>query len=213
MSTLVGRAYSRVVEVALILLGLVSFFWSSSALAGDLLTTGVWDLVALLYLVIRWRRVRQSRKGKDTGWQAALLGRRFGLLFTLLASVVGIGAGLDMSLNSGAQAGSELAELAKLAGVPAVIMAWLILHFGYAERYAHVYFADLPVRSLEFPGTERPGYVEFVYFAFTLGTSFAVSDVSALTPRVRTHVLAHSVLSFFYNTAILGIAIGVISGK
>lgn len=213
MSTLVGRGYSRLVELALITLGLASIFWPSNGLRDDVLITSLWDLVALLYLLIRWRRVRRSRKGKDGGWQTALVGRRFGELFTVLASMVGIGAGLDISLNSGAPVGTELNELAKIVGVPAVILAWLILHFGYAERYAHVYFDDLPVRSMDFPGTERPGYVDFVYFAFTLGTSFAVSDVSVLTSRLRTHVLAHSVLSFFYNTAILGIAIGVISGK
>lgn len=213
MSTVLGRSYSRLVELALIALGLMSIFWPSDSVATDVFITLGWNLVALLYLGIRLRRVRRSRKRKDSGWQAALVGRRYGLLITLPASLVGISAGLNIALNSGAEAGSGLAELAKIVGVPAVILAWLILHFGYAERYAHVYFDDLPERSMDFPNTDVPGYVEFVYFAFTLGTSFAVSDVEALTSRIRTHVLAHSVLSFFYNTAILGIAIGVITGK
>jgi uncharacterized membrane protein len=41
------------------------------------------------------------------------------------------------------------------------------------------------------------------YFAFTVGTSFAVSDVDVSADAVRQAVLGHQILSFFYNTSIL----------
>jgi uncharacterized membrane protein len=46
-----------------------------------------------------------------------------------------------------------------------------------------------------------------------VGTSFATSDVEVRARPIRYTVLTHSVVSFVYNTAILGIAVGVITGK
>jgi hypothetical protein len=46
----------------------------------------------------------------------------------------------------------------------------------------------------------------------TIGASFAVSEVEVRSSRTRSLVLGQSVLSFFYDTAILGVAIGVVSG-
>ncbi|HWE88264.1 MAG TPA: DUF1345 domain-containing protein, partial [Pseudonocardiaceae bacterium] len=116
--------------------------------------------------------------------------------------------GLLIVVNTGGDA-----AVAKVAGVPAVLLAWAILHFGYAERYAQAYHAALPEEIMVFPGTPNPTFVDFAYFSFTLGTSFAVSDVETAGSTIRLRVLAHSVLSFFYNTATLGIAVGVITGK
>ncbi|MBE8521401.1 DUF1345 domain-containing protein [Amycolatopsis sp. H6(2020)] len=67
--------------------------------------------------------------------------------------------------------------------------------------------------GLRFPATERPNLLDFAYFAFTVGTSFATSDVEVQARPIRYTVLTHSVVSFVYNTAILGIAVGVITGK
>ncbi|AHH95668.1 hypothetical protein GCM10010174_77680 [Kutzneria viridogrisea] len=207
------RAFSRLVEFTLILLGAATLLPFEDSAVTDLVIIACWDLVAFVYLLIRWIRVRRSRPG-DQQWLRGLLGRRAGYVFTLLASITGISAGLNIALFPVLTGDlAQLDLLAKVEGVPAVIMAWLILHFGYAERYAHLYYDRLPERAMVFPGTESPTFLEFTYFAFTLGTSFAVSDVEVRDSAVRMRVLTHSVLSFFYNTAILGIAVGVVSGK
>ena len=39
-----------------------------------------------------------------------------------------------------------------------------------------------------------------------------VSDVSVTTPQMRRTTLAHSVLSFLFNIAVLAMSINVISG-
>lgn len=213
--TVISRGFSRLIEFALILLGIASIVQPLDSADVDVMVLGSWDLVAVLYLAIRWSRVRRSHTrppADDSTWLQGLLGRRTGFLFTLVASFVGITAGLTIVIAPSPDGNTELDVLTNLVGVPAVIAAWLILHFGYSERYAHLFYDHLPEQAMAFPGTERPTMLEFAYFAFTLGTSFAVSDVEVRTSRVRSLVLGHSVLSFFYNTAILGIAIGVISG-
>ena len=67
--------------------------------------------------------------------------------------------------------------------------------------------------GLEFPRCAAPTATDFLYFSFTLGTSFAVSDVNVTAQTMRWHVMVHSVLSFFYNAIVLAVAIGLLTGK
>ncbi|HUQ54851.1 DUF1345 domain-containing protein [Lentzea sp.] len=197
---------SRVIEVVLIALGVMVFLTSDQA------WTAAWDVFALIYLGIRVARVRASRRGKQSDdWLRLALGPRTGMLFTIFSGVVGITAGILIVMGVG-DAGEDADLLNKLISVPAVLLAWAILHFGYAERYAQAYFAALPEEVLVFPGSPRPTFADFTYFAFTVGTTFAVSDVETNGPAIRARVLAHGVLSFIYNTITLGIAIGVLTG-
>jgi uncharacterized membrane protein len=197
---------SRVIEVVLIALGIMVF------LTADQLWTAAWDFFALVYLGLRVARVRASRRGKQSDdWLRLALGPRAGLVFTLFSGIVGITAGLLIVMGVG-DAGESADLVNKLISVPAVLLAWAIMHFGYAERYAQAYSAALPEEVLVFPGSPRPTYADFAYFAFTVGTTFAVSDVETNGPAIRARVLAHGVLSFIYNTITLGIAIGVITG-
>jgi uncharacterized membrane protein len=196
---------SRIIESILVLLGVPIF------LSDDVRWIAVWDLVAVVYLASRVVRLsRGKRAGDDQGtWVKSALGRRSGTVFTLLTSFIGIMSGLTIVLG---KEGTEAALLGKTAGVPAVLLAWAILHFGYADRYAQAYYRALPGKLLVFPGSEYPTFIDFTYFSFTVGTTFAVSDVESRTSGIRLRILAHGVLSFIYNTAMLGIAIGVISG-
>ena len=60
------------------------------------------------------------------------------------------------------------------------------------------------------PGTERPRLVDFVYFSFTNGTSFAPSDVSIMTTRMRWTVSWHSLAAFFLNALLIVLVINTI---
>jgi len=197
---------SRTIEITLLVLGAVIFFLDG---VPSYLTLTAWDLLAVLYLAIRVRRVRRSRRNGGTDWLSRSLGGRTGLLFTVFTSIVGITAGLNIAVSEG----GEAKLYASLVGLPAVVFAWAILHFGYAERYAKEFYAADPADPpLSFPNTDKPTYVEFAYFSFTLGTTFSVSDVETRSSAVRAKILAHSILSFFYNTATVGIAVSVITG-
>lgn len=192
-------AVSRLIEFALLALGVLVFVFD------DPVFVMWWDLLAAVYLGVRIRRVARKSAGPD--WRRSLLGGRGGLFFTVFTSVVGITCGLTIVLGTGDDV------IARVFGVPAVLLAWAILHFGYAERYAHAYYRALPERQFAFPDTETPVFADFAYFAFTVGTTFAVSDVETRTTAARSRVLSHGVLSFLYNTATLGVAIGVITGS
>lgn len=206
MVSRISIVVSRVVELTLIGLSVAWFFLD------NVVVLVLWNLVAVLYLLTRVRRYRRSRQGKAGDWLATLLPQRLGFLFTLLIGVTGISAGLTIVLSKAMHEDEVTANVAKGLAVPAVLLAWAILHFGYAERYAQKYFAALPEERLSFPGTDQPTFADFTYFAFTIGVSFAVSDVESRSSESRAQILPHAVLSFLYNTATLGIAIGVITG-
>jgi uncharacterized membrane protein len=112
-----------------------------------------------------------------------------------------------------ADIGATLLFVIKVCGALAVIAAWMLLHLGYAGRYAYLFYRSKQPAGLEFPSTERPNYLDFAYFSFTLGTSFAVSDVQIRARPMRYTALTHTFLAFFYNAAVIGIAVSALTGK
>ncbi len=194
---------SRVIEAGLILLGIAIFSVEDNI--GYIL---FWDVLAVVYLAIRVVRLKRSKRDGTMAWLNRGLGGRLGLIFTIATSLVGIAAGLTITLSDEANKFDS-----EVFAVPCVIFAWAILHFGYAERYARdFYAADESERPLAFPNIESPTFIEFAYFSFTLGTTFSVSDVETQTSAIRGRILAHSILSFIYNTVTIGIAVSVITG-
>ncbi|SEC82448.1 Uncharacterized membrane protein [Amycolatopsis tolypomycina] len=206
------RIWYQCAEFLLVLLGMGWLFAPNTGL--DVVFLLAWDVLAVAVIVTRWLRIRRYRAAADGEpvWLTSLLGRRSSFASTLLVSVVGLTAGgLILVANAVAEEDDELAFVLQVSAVPAVLAAWILLHFGYADRYAHLHHRAAP--GLRFPATEQPNLLDFAYFAFTVGTSFATSDVEVQARPIRYTVLTHSLVSFVYNTAILGIAVGVITGK
>lgn len=94
-------------------------------------------------------------------------------------------------------------------GLVSVVMSWAMLHTMYARRYAHTYYTR--GGGLDFHSGEDPGFVDFVYFSFTIGMTFAVSDTEVNTTRFRSLIIRHALLSFLFSTTILGALINVIA--
>jgi uncharacterized membrane protein len=106
---------------------------------------------------------------------------------------------------------------AYILGVIAISAGWLLVHTVYTFRYAHLYWYDddgdgTACGGIKFPGTEEPSDWDFAYFSFCLGTSFAVSDPQVTETRVRREVIAHSIISFAYNSVIVGMVINLFAG-
>ncbi|MCO8275530.1 DUF1345 domain-containing protein [Actinoplanes sp. TRM 88003] len=202
MTSKVALITSRFIEAALIVLGVMVV-----VLENTTVWIACWDLLAVVYIATRIRSLRRARNGDSAGWLSHGLGGRAGLIFTIFTSLVGIIAGLMIVLS---EDGDQ--QAAKLVGVPAIALAWAILHFGYAERYSKTYYGSLPEQVLVFPNTDRPTFIDFAYFSFTLGTTFSVSDVETQTSGMRLQILSHSILGFLYNTVTIAIAVSVISG-
>jgi len=140
-------------------------------------------------------------------------GRAFIWIIVLLCSVVGLFASAYVLRRANTLA-PENPGLAYLLSLLAVITAWFLTNASFTLRYAHLYFRDdgSGEGGLEFPGDESPNAMDFAYFSFTIGMCFQVSDVVITSKSIRRAVLMHSVISFSFNTIILGMALNLFFG-
>ena len=63
--------------------------------------------------------------------------------------------------------------------------------------------------GLKFPGTDQPHAWDFMYYSFVIGMTAQVSDVMVLTTLIRQLTLAQAVISFFFNTVLIALAVNV----
>lgn len=103
---------------------------------------------------------------------------------------------------------SPLTVIVALVGAP---LGWFMLHTVSALRYAHLYYNNDEeegyVPPLKFPECLEPGPWDFIYFALVVGMTAQVSDALVQTTQMRKTVLAHSVVSFFFNTVLIAMAV------
>lgn len=180
-----------------------------------------WNIGAVLYLVLNTIAMARSTS-KTIRWRAKITdeGQFAILILVSLAALAAIGAivaelgstkdlkGLDKGLHLG------------LAGLT-ILSAWLFIHFTFALHYAHEYFDETKSEEgekrglrggLNFPDTEEPDYWDFLYFSFIIGVASQTADVSIGSKAMRRTSLAHSILAFFFNSAILAITINIAAG-
>ena len=141
-----------------------------------------------------------------------LVSRTSSLFFIIFVSLVSLVLAISLApevRDLETARGVSLAFMAALG----VVSAWGILHTSYALHYAYKYYrSEESPGGLTFPGEQSPKQRDFAYFAFTIGTSFAVSDVDVTDDAMRQAVLGHQVLSFFYNTSILATVVTMATG-
>jgi len=98
-----------------------------------------------------------------------------------------------------------------LAGI-GVVAGWLSLHTVMAFHYANIHYFDDPdvagdEKDLAFPGKGDPGPWDFLYYSFVVGMTAQVSDVQVLTTAMRRTTLFHGLISFFFNTVFIAMAV------
>lgn len=135
--------------------------------------------------------------------------RWFSLLVTFASSVVGLTAALTLIL---VRDDPDHLAIYELAAVWTMLVSWALFHWGYARVYHGKYVRAKGQAPLIFPGTETPRLADFVYFSYSNGTSFSVSDVMVTTTRMRWTVMWHSVFSFFFNALIIVLSMNTIAG-
>lgn len=200
--------------LSLVAYALLPFRGSTSALLA-------WNLFTWLYLAfeiamiagsdaqtIRWRAAATD----DTKWVI--------LALTLTAAVISLGAILaEIGIAKDLKGTLKALHLA-LAGVT-ILSAWIFIHFTFAMHYAHEFFDETKSEpgerpklrgGLVFPDTDDPDYWDFLYFSFVIGVASQTADVSISSKQMRRTSLGHSVLSFFFNSAILALTINIAAG-
>lgn len=130
----------------------------------------------------------------------------------LLLGITGVVMAVLLVVMGVQTVGGTPEPFTKILIIGTLALAWLFSNMIYALHYAHLAYMD-PQRGcagLDFPGTEKPVYWDFIYFAFTLGMTFQTSDVQINSPAIRRVVTFHCFAAFVFNIGILAFTIGVI---
>jgi uncharacterized membrane protein len=131
----------------------------------------------------------------------------FGSIFTILALFAQLMAiksehGMDRTLSIS-------------LSVSTIFLSWLLIHTVFALYYAHEFHAEGHAGSggqgggLKFPDDSTPDYLDFLYFSFVVGTTAQTSDVDVCSRDLRRVVMLHGILSFFFNTAVIALAVNL----
>ncbi len=166
-----------------------------------------WCAAAVLWLVLVLRGM--------LGASPAFLRRRAAQLdegkWAMLAATLAAAVAAILAVVWDMAAATRPAPLpAVLLDLAAVFLAWAFLHVLFATHYAHAYW--LAGGGVEFPGNDKPDFGEFLYFAFTIGMTFQVSDATTSSRAMRQLALLHGVVAFFFNAVILAAAVSVAAG-
>ncbi|MCW1382173.1 DUF1345 domain-containing protein [Novosphingobium sp. KCTC 2891] len=202
----------------LFLVLLVAGFFGWRALTGaqgfaDPLAMG-FDFAAIAFLVSLWPLLRDCdietmrRHSEENDANRVLI-----LLVTSVLTVVVMAAiAGELPLAS---KGDRLA-MARLIGTLA--LTWFFANGVYALHYAHLYYTrhgemGADAGGLDIPGTTTPDYLDFAYFAFTLGMTFQTSDIEITSRAVRRIATLHSFAAFVFNIGVIAFTINALGGS
>ena len=135
----------------------------------------------------------------------------FFVVIAAVASIFAVGAEL------GTAKGLDHAHLGEhvLFCLLTIAGSWVLVHTIFTLRYAHVYYGlgedEKPIGGLNFPDEDRPDYLDFAYYSFTIGMTSQTSDIAVSSQRIRRLTLAHGLVSFVFNMAILSLSLNIIS--
>lgn len=170
-----------------------------------------WDVAAWIYLALIWFHMVRSdhgsvrelalREDENAGTVLAIV---------CVATVASIAAiVLELATAKGATSVAHYV----LTGLT-LIGAWFLIPTIFTLHYARLYFsASARETPLLFPDHRLdPNYWDFLYFSFTIAVASQTSDVVLRSRAVRRAALAQSILSFYFNVAVLGLCINMAAG-
>lgn len=173
-----------------------------------------WDTAVWSYLVLIWahmvaadeHRVRDSARRDDENAGVVL----FVICVATIASIAAIV--LELASAKGT-AGASTVWHYTLTGLT-LIGAWFMIPTIFTLHYARLYY-DTGVQEtpLLFPDQSlTPDYWDFLYFSFTIAVASQTSDVVLRSRAIRRAALAQSILSFYFNVAVLGLCVNIAAG-
>jgi len=197
---------------------LLLFVSSISARLRFILAWDIGVIVALAAMLVGLRKASPDRMRAIAARQVT--GKWTVLALTVVAasaSLVAIAAEVPLIKTAGA-----IEQIVRLTlVVVTIVLSWALINTIFALHYAHDYYlrtcastgeGAVQDTGLVFPGGRSPAYGDFVYFSFTIGMTFQVSDVQVTDLSVRQLVITHGIISFFYATVILALTVNIVAG-
>jgi len=167
--------------------------------------------LTLVFLMIHFvgnKNISHFSAQEDDGKLAIYIISLLSGAVSLLAIFIHIGGMNDMPRRT-----KELAVL--MTGVT-FFTSWLVLHTAYSLHYAHVYYSEQSKNNklspLLFSGSKNPHYSDFFHFSVVIGMTCQTADVIIQSPKIRSLVTVHSMISFAFNATLLALTMSLVAG-
>ncbi|MDD2050498.1 DUF1345 domain-containing protein [Pseudomonas putida] len=167
---------------------------------------GVWLYLLLILWLTLGANAEKVRKVASIEDENAGL-----VLFTISIAAIASLVAVVLQLAAGAKLDEGPTALQLTFTGFTVVGSWLLIGAIFSLHYAHLFYtAQAHTPLLRFSDGERhPDYWDFHYFSYTLSVAVQTSDVGVAGRQMRRVVLAHSLVGFIFNTAILGFTINM----
>jgi uncharacterized membrane protein len=202
--------------LAALVIGLAAYAAVPESFRWHTRLVSAWDAGTLAYLGLAWTIIGFS-DAKSTRSHALTQDSSVFLifLFVLLAACASIVA-IAFVVGSIGHPALWTKALRLTLTVVALGASWVLIQTVYAFHYARRYYRDekhgpAQTGGLAFPGKTDPDYMDFAYYSFVVGMTSQVSDVQVLSHKMRRLTLAHGVLAFIFNIAVLALSINIIA--
>ncbi len=182
--------------------------WLTRGLLGW--TIGVW----LYLLLVGAMMLRADHADLKRTAAAQAEGARTVLAVAVLSALMSL-LGIVLQLSAAKHPGAPHTLTHLMFALATVAGAWLLLPTLFALTYASAWYGPATPRGLRFPDADlafQPHYADFMYFAVTISAGSQTSDVAVVSTAMRRLVLAHSLTSFAFNTAVLAFTVNVAAG-
>ena len=133
-----------------------------------------------------------------------------GMPIILFLALTGIGLSMFGIVQIMRDTGPATA-LSTVLALAAIPLGWAVLHGVMAFHYADMWYTSRrgAQTGLAFvPEDVDPNMWDFFYYSFTIGMAAQTSDITLRSRAFRKVTLMHAVLSYFFNTVILALAVG-----
>ena len=169
-----------------------------------------WDVAVVIYLGLGLERgtaagPRTDRPAGEREDPSAAVAE----LMLIGAGTAPLGA-VAFALVKAGQATAGMKAYLIALGLLSVVLSWAVVHTVYMLRYARAYYAS-KAGGIEFNEKEPPTYIDFAYYAFTVGMTFQVADTNITSKAVRRATLHHALLSYLFGAVLLGLVINVVA--
>jgi uncharacterized membrane protein len=170
-----------------------------------------WAVACIVYISWVWGTMAR-RDEKETASTARREDptSRISELLTLIGSVLSLGA-VVILIFAAKDAHGVAKVLVPILALFSVGLSWFLVHTLFTLRYARLFFAG-KLGGINFNQTEPPRFIDFAYFAFTIGMTYQVSDTNIEQFAIRSLALRQGLLSYLFGAIILASTINLVAG-
>jgi uncharacterized membrane protein len=167
-----------------------------------------WDIGVVLYLLLSGGPA--ARASVATIRQRAAINDDGAIALLVLATAAALASLAAVLAELGHSPGWYQVAL----GVSTILLSWAFMNWIFTLHYAHAFYGasrDKHAGGLIFPGGQDPDYWDFLYYSLVVAMTAQVSDVQITSKAIRRLTTVHGVVSFFFNVAVLALAVNIAS--